>query len=240
MNAIQNFKQTGWKFSIAILFNRIVPQRLFRMRRFVVYRIAIAAACTDPSIDLNTSSEAAIVDSIAPSADSSLSVSRCVDEAEIGLIEQMTYFQRSYTTGNSIAYAAKLDDRLAAGMWAATSCFNEQELGVKISLDENQTWLFAALVSKHFRRRGIYSKLLRFTVADMAKQGYVEQLVAVNPDNLASNQIHKSLSQETVGQVLAIRFWRTTCCWTWGGIRKDSTISWNSTKSPIGIQFESL
>lgn len=226
MNLLKKNQQTGWRYSIAILFNRIVPARVFRMRRFVVYRIAVA----EPSGD----------QPIAPNANASISISRCVDEADIASVEQMTYFQRSCTTGDSIAYAAKLNDQPAAGMWAATECFDEHELGVRIDLDENQAWLFAALVPKQFRRRGIYSQLLNFTVADMAKQGYDDQLVAVNPDNIGSNRIHKSVSRETVGQVLAIRFWKTTCCWAWGNVSKDATIRWNSTKHPISIRCKAL
>ena len=228
MNAIKKIKQTGWLYSIAILFNRIVPERLFRMRRFVVYRMAVPEVSNDHSAGQPVDS----------TDTSSISISRSVDEADIAAVEQMTYFQRSYTTGNSIAYAAKLDGRLAAGMWAATTCFDENELGVRIQLNENQAWLFAALVSKEYRRRGLYSKLLHFTIADMAKQGYIDQLVSVNPDNIGSNRIHQRLSQETTGHVLAIRFLKTTCCWTWGKISKDATISWNSTTKPIEIRCQ--
>lgn len=222
MNAFKKIKQTGLMYSIAILFNRIVPERLCRMRRFVIYRMAVAEASDDQPVGSN--------------ADSSISMNRCDNEPEIAAVEQMTYFQRKYTSGNAIAYAAQVDDQLAAGMWAATECFDENELGVRIRLNENQAWLFAALVPKEFRRRGLYSKLLKFTIGDMAKHGYVDQLVSVNPDNLGSNRIHQRLSQETIGHVFAIRIWKTTCCWTRGQISKENTISWNSIKNPIGIR----
>jgi len=222
MNALKKIKQIGWAYSIAILFNRIVPERLCRMRRFVVYRMAVANVSGDSTTD--------------SAADSSITMNRCDDEPEIAAVEQLTYFQRKYTGGNAIAYGVNVDDRLAAGMWAATECFDENELGVRIRLNEKQAWLCAALVPKEFRRRGLYSKLLSFTIGDMAKHGYVDQLVSVNPDNLGSNRIHQRLSQETIGHVFAIRILKTTCCWTWGDISKDKTISWNSIKNPIGIR----
>lgn len=225
MNSIKRIKQNGWMYSIAIVFNRLVPERLFRIRRFVVYRIAVGEGSNDQSAD--------------STSDSSIAISRCATEADVAAVEQITYFQKSQASGNAIAFGAKLDDLMGAGMWAATECFDENALGVRICLNENQTWLFAALVPKPFRRRGLYSKLLSFTIADMAEHGYVNQFVAVNPDNVGSNRIHQRLSEETVGHVLAIRFLKTTCCWTSGKIVKDSTISWNSSSRPIGIQFES-
>ena len=92
---------------------------------------------------------------------------------------------------------------------------------------------------KEFRRRGLYSKLISFTIADMTERGFGDQLVAVNPDNIGSNRIHQSLSEETVGHVLAIRFLKITGCWTWGKIKKDSTISWNSSSRPVEVRCES-
>ena len=223
MNALSKIKQLGWRYSFATLFNRNVPQWLFRMRRFVVYRMEIPEhAATDPT-----------------SSSSSASIGRCETEAEILAVEQLTYFKRRYSTGNSIPYGLKADDQLAAGMWAATECFDENELGVRILLDQQQAWLFAARVGKDFRRQGLYSKLLPFVMCDMAKNGFADQLVSVNPDNVGSNLIHQKQSRETVGHVLAIRLLKTTVCWTSGGIAKDSTVSWNSIKNPIGIRFDS-
>ena len=224
MNAIRSIKQNGWMYSIAILFNRLVPEWLFRTRRFVVYQI-------DPNkVVANPSDDSAI--------EPLITIHRCSTEAEIRAVEKLTYFQRSYTTGNATAYSIHLEDQLVAGMWAATHCFDENELGIRIRLNQNQTWLFAASVPKEFRRQGLYSKLLSFTINDLTKLGYDDLLVAVNPDNVGSNGIHQKLSKQTVGHVLAIRFWKTTCCWTWGDIRKDSTISWNSPSQPIGIRRE--
>lgn len=224
MNAIKNIKQNGWMYSIAILFNRLVPARLFRMRRFVVYRIAIEKASNAQS---NGSA-----------ADSSITVHQCNTKADIEAVERMTYFQQNRASGNALAYGVNLDDQIAAGMWAATERFDENELGVRICLNENQTWLFAALVPKQFRRRGLYSRLLNFTIIDMTERGYLDQLVAVNPDNIGSNRIHQALSEETMGHVLVIRLWKTACCWTSGNISKDSTISWNAASRPIGIRFD--
>ncbi len=225
MNAISKIKQTGLKYSVAILFNRFVPEWLFRMRRFVVYRM-------DPPKPDHSETKPA-------NPNDSVSINRCTGESEITAVEYLTYFRRSYSTGNSIAYGAKRNDQLAAGMWAATDCFDENELGVRVLLNPKQTWLFAARVDKEFRRQGLYSKLLNFVMSDMLQQGFADQLVSVNPDNIGSNRIHQRLSRETVGYVLAIRFLKTTFCWTWGEIAKDATISWNSTANPIGIRFES-
>ena len=223
MNAVSKIKQLGWKYSFAMLFNRFVPQSLFRMRRFVIYRMQL------PNQDAADSAHST----------PAISIYRCESETEITGVEQTTYFRRSYSTGKTTAYGLKTEDQLAAGMWAATECFDEDELGVRIELSEQQTWLFAARVEKEFRRHGFYSQLLPFVMTDMAQQGFTDQLVSVNPDNLGSNRIHQRLSRETVGYVLAIRFSKMTCCWKWGMIGKDSTISWNSATKPIRIRLHS-
>jgi hypothetical protein len=225
MSVLQKIRQTGWKYSIAILFNRVIPAWLFRMRRFVVYRMQKA----------NTATE----ECDSPESTAAISAGRCISESQIEAVEQLTYFQRTYSAGNLVAYHAKIDNQLAAGMWAATECFDENELGVRIRLDPKQAWLFAARVSTDFRRRGLYSHLLPSVMKDLDGKGFVDQLVSVNPDNLGSNRIHQRLSRETVGHVLAIRFLKTTICWTRGRIWKEKTISWNSSNSPIDIQMES-
>ena len=224
MDALKKIKRIGWKYSVAILFNRIVPAWLFRTRRFVVYRMANPNEIASQLPDHENKR--------------SVSISRCNSEPEIAAVEQLTYFSRSYSTGTPIAFAARLEDQLAAGMWAATECFDENELGVRVMLAPTQTWLFAALVEKEFRRLGLYSQLLPFAMKDMSEQGFHDQLVSVNPDNLKSDRIHQRLSKETIGHVLAARILRTTFCWTWGKITKEATFSWNSTNRPIAIRFD--
>ena len=130
-----------------------------------------------------------------------------------------------------------MNGQLVAGVWLASEVFDENELGVRLVMNERQTWLFAALVSKSFRGQKIYGKLLPFVVNE-ASRDFPSVLLAVNPDNRPSNAAHQKLSQRTVGTVVAIRLFSVSVCWVFGQIRKDRTISWQSKKDPILLTVE--
>ena len=215
MKLLNRIRQTGWRYSFAIAFNRVVPQWLFRTRRYVIFRM------DNPS---------------EPAAEGQVTVFQCDDEQQIQAVEQLTYFRREYSSGQCHAFAAEVDGQLAGGMWAATECFDENELGVRLQLANNQTWLCSALICKDMRGHGVYSRLLPFVIRSMANSGKPDALVAVNPDNLASYHAHKKRSRETVGYVFAIRFLKLTACWVWGGVSKQRTFSANSNERPIEIR----
>ena len=214
----------GLRYSFAILFNRIVPQWLFRMRRYVVYEMDVEKA-------------RAVATSSDGSRASEVEISVCQTEEQIKAVEALTWFKREYSSGKSQPFQAAIDGELVAGVWIATETFDEDELGVRLMMNDRQAWLFAALVSKQSRGKGIYGKLLPFVVSETS-QNFPSVLLAVNPDNKPSNAVHKKWSQQTVGTVVAIRLLGVAVCWTFGQIRKDRTISWQAKKNPIQLTVE--
>ena len=233
MALLKKIKQTGLAYSFAILFNRVVPQWLFRCRRFVVYQL-------DPQL---------IAESMAAHPqDDAIQIRWCQSELDYSAAETVTYFQRSLSTGKLLACVAEQVDesptadaatndssQLAGGLWAATEQFDESDLGVRILLKPDQVWLFAAVVAKPFRRRGIYSQILAFIVAELATQEINQTLVAVNPRNIGSHAIHQQFAGCSRGTVFAMRFLQTSVCFSFGDLKRDRTLAVNSTRRPIEI-----
>lgn len=217
---LSNIRKTGWKYSFAILFNRVVPQWLFRMRRYVIYEL-------DPS-EVDASQQVG----------NEIDLQRCESEEDIQAVEALTYFKRIYSTGPCLAYRATVEDKLFGGMWAATEAFDENELGVRLQLTEKQAWLFAALVSKQARGQGVYGQLLPFVIIDQRQRGHDQILVSVNPDNLRSNRIHLRWAKRTVGYVTAVRLLRIGFCHVSGDIEKSSAVSWVTPANPILLKVK--
>ena len=232
MGIINRIKRTGLIYSFAIVFNRIVPEWLFRCRRFVVYQL-------DPSKADSVSEKlnARKADSAAQK-NSPVSVRWSVTESDLLSTEKATYFQRSDLHGKLQGCLAEVNEQPAGGFWVAENQFTESELGVRIVLDSNQVWLFAARVETEFRKQGIYSHILAFILPELVKQGLNHQIVSVNPHNIGSNKIHQRLSQQTPGHVFAIRFLSTTFCWTSGRIKRNRTVALNSKANPIEIRVQ--
>jgi hypothetical protein len=218
MNTLAKIKRTGWRYSFAIAFNRVVPAWLFRCRRYVIYELA---ANRRNDIKRNEN----------------VDVRWCQGESEIQAVEALTWFQRSSISGNAAACQATIDGELAGGFWSATQCFEETELGVRYLLDPGQAWLFAALVNREHRRLGVYNEILRFVLADLEAQGLNQLLVAVNPDNIGSLHVHRQHADRTLGTVIAIRCFAITICFVSGDIKRDRSVSFNSSKSPIELSF---
>ncbi|WP_230255735.1 hypothetical protein [Rhodopirellula halodulae] len=86
------------------------------------------------------------------------------------------------------------------GAWIAEDVFDEHELHVRISLDTQQRWLFAARVEKGQRGQGVYSALL-----DVILQSDANVWAAINPSNVASMRAHKSFVVETAGVFCVLR-----------------------------------
>ncbi len=116
--------------------------------------------------------------------------------------------------------------------------FEETELGLRVLLAEDQAWLFAALVDKSLRRRGVYSRMLKFIVTELANQGLPHQLVAVNPNNLASKHAHRQYALRQSGTVVAVRLLNVGCCLAFGTIDQSNYVTWNAAKRPIEIRIQ--
>ena len=219
---ISKIRKMGFKFFFATLFNRIVPQWLFRLRRYVVYEMDVQK--------LRAASQSL-------SEDNGLEFSPCQTSVEIEAVETLTWFQRELSTGEFRAFQATLDGQLVGGVWIASKVFDEDELGVRLMLNQQQAWLFAAFVAEQVRGQKVYSQLLSFVVSEVSRD-FPRVLLAVNPDNRPSNAVHKKASCQTLGTVVAIRFLNFSVGWVSGQIRKNRTFTWQATKHPIELTLE--
>lgn len=214
---LRQIRQRGFRYTAAILFNRIVPEWFFRYRGFVVYQLR-----PDETVQAQ-----AVVETFLCSQEDSQTTED---------LEKLTgYCRRS---SDEFLIGAKCQQQLAGGMWGTNNKFLEAELGVEIQLAESQWWMFAAYVDKAWRRRGIYSRILVRTCDEVTKRGGKVHLVAVNPLNRGSNAVHSRQSIRTVGFVRALRFLKTTVCLTQGEIDRNQTLSWNSTRKPILLRIK--
>lgn len=213
MEQIRNIGRRGWLFSAAITFNRIVPQWLFRCRVFSVYRLDTKARPkrNNPNV----------------------AVKWCQTEAEFQAVEQLTYFQREFSTGPTQAAMATVDGNLLGGSWAAKKRFDENELGIRIILSPEQAWLFAALVAKEARGQHVYPLTLKFVSSKLAQEGLSDQLVAVNPVNKASVSVHEHFAKTKVGTVYAARFMNMSCCFSSKSIKTKKSFTSNAKDRPV-------
>ncbi len=219
MNILKRIKQTGWRYSFEIAFNRIVPPSLFRCRKFVVLQL---------------------LDRPPRSQNPHVSVSWCETESQVRAVEQLTYFQRSYSSGQLVACQATIDGQLAGGFWSATEQFDESELGIRYLLAPRQAWLFAALVNHQFRRQGVYCEILNFIIHELKEENHQHQLVAVNPHNLGSYRVHLEHSFRSPGSIFALRALNIAVCFAFGEIECSRRISFNARKNPIQIRIPSI
>ncbi len=212
------FAERGWLYSLAILFNRVVPERLFRFRYFHVYRL--------DSFSIEASGQL---------ASRNIVVHRCSRADEIKIASEITGWQPRCSPGipgrpapaldqpdpvlnqpdpaldqpdraldqpdraldqpgraldqpARIAYLASVDQRAVGAVWVATGEFDEPELGLLYRLRDDQCWLFSARVKKECRRMGIYERMLAQAI-DGA--GSATLLAAINPLNVASMAAHR-------------------------------------------------
>ncbi|MGI9518681.1 MAG: GNAT family N-acetyltransferase, partial [Pirellulaceae bacterium] len=194
-------QSTGWKYSLAIAFNRVVPRFLFRCRRFIVF---------DAAPPEQLSGEVVFV-------------SWAKTEEELLAAERLTGALRSQISGPVRAAIARDDHKIVGGLWCCESKFEEADLGVTIQLTDNQCWLFSGYVDRDYRQRGVYSQLISFVIHH---QGSRQCLLAINPDNRRSMQAHRRLGISPLGRVVCARFLAAV----WGRASGDITAnrSWTS------------
>ncbi len=213
MTLIRDASQRGWRYTLAIIFNRAVPVWLFRCRRFVIYRLeSLSSIEPDSQIDLRW----------------------CKTEDEFIVAEQLTYFHRKDSkTGPARAVQAVVENEVQSAFWMAGDFVEESELGIRILLEPKQAWLFAAMVNKKMRGRGIYSKVLRFMISESNANGFDDLLVSVNPDNKPSNFVHRKYAKDCVGKVVAIRCLNWAWCFSTKRVAQNSRFTTNAKLRPI-------
>jgi hypothetical protein len=210
-------------YSIGIAINRIVPSWLFRFRIFTVYQIDSKTVL--PQSDASN--------------DDSVQVSLAQSEAEISAVVKLTWFQPGDMDADFQSAQAKIDGQLAGAVWAAGRGFDETDLGLRIELTPDQSWIFAALVDGQFRRRGVYSRVLGFMVNHLEQVQRGQQFLSINPTNIASVKAHERYIDSVLGNVVALRVLGVAFCLSTGKrLQPSSWISTNSKLNPILIQLK--
>jgi len=222
---LKKIRQVGLLYSIGIAINRVVPSWLFRFRIFRVYQID-----TNTILPLADVAEASDSDSV--------QVSLAETAADISDVRRLTFFDPSSVDAQLQSVQARIGGQLAGAVWAARRGFDETDLGLRIELTPDQSWLFAALVDKQFRRRGVYSHVFGFMVNHLHQTAVRQQLLSINPTNIASVKAHEKYFDSVLGNVIALRVFGMAFCWCQGKrLRLSSWISTSCKSKPILIHL---
>ncbi len=195
----------GFLYSCGILFNRIVPERLFRFRIFRIF-------------ELFPSQERRSGDRGSDSPSDQLTFRWCESEEDFAAAQKLTYYRPTESSGANQKCCLAVDWADAVGgVWIATEFFDESDLGVRIRLNHQQSWLFAAFIERSHRRRGIYRRLVNQALSQQPRS--VRTYASINPTNKASIAAHRQYIQRTVGTCVVMRVLGKTVCWGTGDLQ---------------------
>ncbi|TWU60040.1 hypothetical protein Poly51_03140 [Rubripirellula tenax] len=203
---LNRLKSRGLLYSLGIVFNRVVPERIFRFRIFRIFEIGLP---TEKAIEI-------------PAPDG-ITFRWCETDEDFAQARSLTYFQ-SESGGEGpespkrACLAIDTDEPMGTqtigGVWIGDDYFDETELGVRILLTENQSWIFAAMVAKAHRRRRIYRRLLWHVVASQKQTLFA----SINPTNKASIAAHAPFIRRTAGTCIVLRILGRTFCRVGGSL----------------------
>ena len=229
LKTLRVLKRTGLLYSIGIVINRIVPLWLMRFRVFNVYEIDSAkfhspAPSQSPSQSTQIEPEISLVET----------------QSDLERVRSLTFFDDCSMDADLKAVQAVVDNQLAGAVWVARRRFEESELGICVELDPTQAWIFAALVDKRFRQRGIYRRVLAFMSSHLQTSGVDAQLLCINPLNKASMNAHRKYFKAQLGQIYALRLLGVAICVRRGNsLTIDRSITWNCKKEPLRLRCKS-
>lgn len=182
-------KETGFRYSLAILFNRLIPRCLFRCRRFLIFQLSA------PTRQNRTGSHYTCVWS--------------TGQTERQAASQLTGVE--YPPAKARLATVFENGTLVAAVWLSPESFGELELGIRFHLNDDDFWLFSAYVVPAYRRRGIYRCLLRFVANSTYEENPKSRIwFAVNPDNLRSMKAHADFGVTPQARVKAFRLFNIT------------------------------
>ncbi|WP_146536159.1 GNAT family N-acetyltransferase [Rubripirellula reticaptiva] len=196
----------GFLYLVGTLVNKLVPERVFRFRIFRIFELE--------EIDLDANAGRSQAN--APRAHE-LMFRWCETEAEIADACRLTFFRPDGSGAPQQACLAIANSEPVGGVWIGRDYFNETELGLRICLNEDQTWLFSAFVEKQHRRTGVYRRLLNHVLADQQQTVFA----SINPTNKASIKSHSPYIRRTAGTCVAVRCFGWSKCWASGQLRVD-------------------
>jgi hypothetical protein len=201
---IQQIFARGFLYSCGIVFNRVVPARLFRFRVFNVYELG-------PADDAITTLQDALV------------IRGCTSDDDIAAAETLTHFRTNepLLAGDDrpeLRATLIVDAEIpVGGAWLSHDFFDETDLGIRMRLQSDQAWLFAAFVTKSHRRRGLYVRLLGQILTDTDRTVFA----SVNSTNKASIAAHRTFARRKVGSCVAVKVGPWSTCQVRGDLQID-------------------
>ena len=210
-----------------VVLNRVVPEAVFRFRYVHVLQLRF------------------FDDSDRFSAETGLDQ----EEIQVRVLQEHELRELASVTGNRLssdlirkhkAVGVWKGDELLGGFWAAREEFTEMELGIQYHLAPNQVWGYSAFIDKSIRGRGWYQKTLSTWCKELARVGHPIQLVAVNPWNKISLNVHRQNAKRCLARIFAMRLFNCTICWTLGESTQSKYISLDARSRPIAIWFHDL
>lgn len=103
-----------------------------------------------------------------------------------------------------VAYSTRAN-RPVGVAWIATGSFDEAELGLRFALAPDEAWVHSAVTATAERRRGAYTRLLRWLGAELHRDGCRRLLLGVSAGNVPSRRAHTRAGADRVGTILAVR-----------------------------------
>lgn len=216
-------REAGLGYSLQILFNRVIPCRLFRCRRFLILELP---APPPP----------------APLAAQDLIFRWAETPEEFQQARQLSGVQQLPSAPQVRLAIASINQQIIGVIWAAANIFSESELGLRYELREGDFWFFSTFVDHTHRRRGVYRSLLAFAASELRTERSTSRFwLAINPHNQRSMQAHLAMGVQPAAHAFSIRTTRlakirTTPCGDYHleSLRKGT---WNCWKKPLLVKI---
>jgi GNAT superfamily N-acetyltransferase len=217
---IKSVMRRGVLYTIGIVINRIVPEKLFRFRVFQVFELEGQGGSRR-------------------SDDNQLTFRWCDNDDDFAAAKRLTFFETKDPDA-ATRYAACLAElrdaqgerEIVGGVWRGLEQFDEEDLGIRIQLADQQAWIFAAFVSKDHRGSGIYRRLLEHAIRS---QEALVHFASINPYNKPSISAHRAFVKRTVGTCVAIRVFNFAFAFTKRDLRANRMFSSNAKSNPIEV-----
>ncbi|MEM8944144.1 MAG: GNAT family N-acetyltransferase [Planctomycetota bacterium] len=225
--------QSRWKQSIALgMFRvakgclRILPSHVLRFRPFAVFEVAIGE---------HANAAAARVHQV---VDESVELRWIADRGEFeesgSLVDPRNI--RNWDDNSRRAAVVRQNGQVVGVAWVATGSYTEAELGLAYHLEPDEVWLFASVVDPRYRRRGLYTALLSFVIAELQAARCKRLLLGVSTGNQASLRSHLGVGAKRLGSIFVGKSLGIVCCTTHGKVGRlsPSAIAW---RRPIVVSI---
>lgn len=218
---LKQIRQKGVFSSLELIFNRIVPARLFRFSIGDVFELDLSK----------------LEESSGGLAEADLVFQSVHESKDRDALRSVTWNTVPIdTTTKDHGYAITKPDcptECLGGVWGGIESFTEQNLGFRIHLEPDQGWIYCAYIEKSLRGKGAYQRLLAFAANDLAEHGIERLYVVIQPWNHASIHVHRKYSQRRAGRVIVIRVFGFAAVFKTGSLLKSKTLTTQLEKDPV-------